>query len=263
MRSALNNRGVALLIVLLVTALLVALVFEFAYGTRVSLRAAVNFRDSQRAYFLARAGVNFAGRLLADNKKNNKLRDNLEQRDWQVIPFVSGRDVELRVRWEDEGGKINVGPLYYNTNQEWFRELLTNIEVSQDVAEKIQDAASRGNKINLITGLHQFMSDEEFNRVQSFLTVFSSGAININTAPESVLKSVLRGKTTSSDEILMSRKDKPITVLNTDINTVKYATTSDYFKVFSYATVSEYTRQVEAVIERTSLGFTIHYWRSL
>jgi hypothetical protein len=78
-----------------------------------------------------------------------------------------------------------------------------------------------------------------------------------------VLKSVLRGKTTSSDEILMSRKDKPITVLNTDINTVKYATTSDYFKVFSYATVSEYTRQVEAVIERTSLGFTIHYWRSL
>ena len=43
-----NERGVALIIVLLVTALLIALIFEFAYGTRISLRAAVNFRDSQR-----------------------------------------------------------------------------------------------------------------------------------------------------------------------------------------------------------------------
>ena len=71
-----NERGVALLIVLLVTALLLALIFEFAYGTRVSLRAAVNSRDSQRAYFLARSGVNFAGALLSDNLKNNKLQDN-------------------------------------------------------------------------------------------------------------------------------------------------------------------------------------------
>ncbi len=52
-----SNRGIALLVVLLVTALLIALIFEFAYGTRVSLRGAVNFRNSQRAYFLARSGV--------------------------------------------------------------------------------------------------------------------------------------------------------------------------------------------------------------
>src|SRR5512139_2607372 len=84
-----NDRGVALLIVLLVTALLVALVFEFAYATRVSLRAAVNFRDSQRAYYLARSGVNFAGRFLVEYKKNGKLQDHLEQ-DWLPVPFVSG-----------------------------------------------------------------------------------------------------------------------------------------------------------------------------
>ena len=66
-RKILNERGVALLIALLVTTLLIALVFEFAYGTRVSLRAAVNFRDGQRAFYLARSGVNFAGKLLSEN----------------------------------------------------------------------------------------------------------------------------------------------------------------------------------------------------
>ena len=62
-----DDRGVALIIVLLVTALLIALIFEFAYGTRISLRATVNFRNSQRAYYLARSGVNFVGRFLVAN----------------------------------------------------------------------------------------------------------------------------------------------------------------------------------------------------
>ena len=63
-RSRLNEHGVALIIVLLVTALLIALIFEFTYGTRVSLRAAVNYRNSERAHYLARSGVNMAGVVL-------------------------------------------------------------------------------------------------------------------------------------------------------------------------------------------------------
>jgi type II secretory pathway component PulK len=85
-----NDRGVALIIVLLVTALLIALIFEFAYGTRISMRSAVNFRDSQRAYYLARSGVKFAGLLLSDNLKKGKLQDQIEQRDWQVVPLMTG-----------------------------------------------------------------------------------------------------------------------------------------------------------------------------
>lgn len=264
-----TDRGVALLIALLVTTLLMALIVEFAYGTRVSLRAAVNFRDSQRAYFLARSGVNFAGKVLAENLKpdpvtgKDRKYDNLEQREWQPVPIISTGDTELLVRWEDEAGKINIGLQSYSTNQDWFQELLTNTGVSQEIVGKIKDAT--GNKIYLLGQLHQVMSDEEYGKVRDFLTTYSAGAINVNTAPEPVLRSVLKGKTASPDYILMNRKDKPITDLGgTDINIPqKYSTTSDTFKVFSYATVGGYTKQAEAVITRSSGGFTIQYWKIL
>src|SRR5512134_4084649 len=138
-----NDRGVALLIVLLVTALLMALVVEFAYATRVSLRAAVNFRDSQRAYFLARSGVNFAGKLLAENLKNGKPQDNLEQREWQPVPFVSGGDVNLVVVWEDEAGKINIANT--GTGQPSLARLEKLFEikgVSLEVLDRIKEKRS-------------------------------------------------------------------------------------------------------------------------
>jgi len=253
-----SERGVALLIALLVTTLLMAIVVEFAYGTRVSLRAAVNFRDSQRAYYLARSGVSFAGMLLAENLRNGKPRDNLEQREWQVVPIVSGGDRELRVRWEDEGGKINIGPSNFATNENWFRELLTQTGVNQEVVNRIKDAKM---KIYLVEDLHQIMSDEEYGKLRDFVTTLSDGKIDVNTASETVLKSVLVGKTTTPDTLVTSRKDKPMTVLPTDINQTPYATTSDHFKIQSYATVGGYTKQAEAVILRDKTKYTTLYWR--
>jgi type II secretory pathway component PulK len=262
-RTLHNDRGVALLIVLLVTALLVALVFEFAYGTRVSLRAAVNFRNSQRAYYLARSGVNFAGRILSDNLKNNKLQDNLKQQEWMIVPVVSGGDTELRVRWDDECGKINIGTSFYNNSLTWFRQLLEDSGITQNVVDRIRD--EKNNRINLVTELHQFLSDEEFTKVENSLTVLSDGKIDINTASEKVVQSVFKE---NANSVLMSRNNGPLISLadanNTNINKpTLYSTTSDYFKIYSHATVGEYTRQVEAVIRRSSAGFIVLYWRSL
>lgn len=256
-----NDRGVALLIVLLVTALLVALVFEFAYSTRVSLRAAVNFRDSQRAYYLARSGVNVAGRLLAEYKKNGKLQDHLEQREWFNPPFVSGGDTQLLIRWEDESGKINIGPDAYTSSVKWFGNLLEFNGIGQGVVDKIKE--EKNNKINLVSELHRFLNEEEYRKVEKDLTVISDGWIDVNTASEVVLKSVLAGKSTTAETISMSRKNGPITSLaGTDIiQKLLYNVTSDHFRVQSRATVGEYTQMVEAVIRRDTAGFTILSWR--
>lgn len=270
-----NERGVALLIVLLVTALLVALVFEFAYDSRVSLRAAANFRDSQRAYYLARSGVNFAGRLLVENKKNGNERDSLEQREWLPVPFIAGEGMLLQVRWEDECGKINIGTdsssisyLSKHPWREWFKNLLENSGIAQGVVDKIRD--EKGNRINLVPELHQFLAEEEYAKVESDLTVISDGKINVNTASEAVLKSVLAGKAMTPETILMKRKNEPITTLEgTDINLSLYSTTSNYFRVQSSATVGEFTQVVEAVISRdpavskSPAGFAVLFWRIL
>ncbi len=262
-RKTRDDRGVALLITLMVTALLIALVFEFAYGTRVSLRGAANFRDSQRAYYLARSGVNLAGRFLADILRKGKSRDYLQQ-DWQPVPVIGTGDTVVMFRWEDEAGKIKIGPAPMDlTTQDWFKELLTNTGVDQEVARKIFDTP--GVQIRLVSDLHQYMTDADYEKVKDFVTVSTSGAIDVNTATETVLRSVLRAKKTTPDFILANRRDAPIASLaETDINTSLYTTTSDVFHVYSYATVGGYTKQAEAVITRFIDGrFTIQYRKIL
>lgn len=274
-----NERGVALIIVLLVTALLIALIFEFAYGTRVSLRGTVNFRDSQRAYYLARSGVNFVGLLLNDNLKKGKLQENIEQRDWQAVPILTeASDTELKVRWEDEGGKINVTNL--TKGSDGYNRLGALFEIrglNRDILDQISAwMIEEKRNFNLLTELHRFLSDEEFRKVQDGVTVYpltlvAGNKININTASVDVLQSV--GLNPGMAGMIKERRDQEPFKTPQEISDFlgpsnvlaagQLADTSDVFKVASYATVGGYTKQVEAIIRRTSSGFSVSYWRVL
>jgi type II secretory pathway component PulK len=258
---------VALLIALLVTTLLMAVVFEFAYGTRVSLRGAVNFRDSQRAEFLARSGVTVAGKILGDNLKNSKLQDNLEQREWQVVPIISGGDTELRVRWEDEAGKINIANLSEGQQSLVRLERLFG-EKGIDLA--VLDRLKERKIIRLLGELHQIMSDEEFDKVRDFLTVYGPSQVNINTAPADVLQSL--GLSASLASLIIEKRGREPFDSRDKINafpgmdTVTAGMldlTSNIFLVQSYATVGGYTKQAEAVIRRNPGGFALLTWRIL
>lgn len=267
-QAHLRERGVALLITLLVTTLLMALVFEFAYDTRVSLRAAANFRDSQRAYFLARSGINVAGRFLAENRKQGKLQDNLEQRDWQIVPIVSAGDTELRVRWEDEVGKINIANM--SSGQESLARLETLFSLpSKRIGLDVLDRMRERKRIWLPEELHQLMSDEEYGKLRDLVTVYSgSGQIDINTAPAEVLQSLGLSESLAS-LIIEKRGREPFTKHEQITNfpgmdtttSGKLEVTSDVFFVQAYATVGGYTRQAEAVLRRSGGGFTVLYWK--
>ncbi len=257
-----NNRGVALLIVLLVTALLIALIFEFAYATRVSLRAAVNFRDSQRAYFLARSAVNVFA-------KYKDLQDNIPQGEWGVVPIVSEGDTELRIRWEDERGKIYIkGYLSDKDTVAWLTELFRIRGVDQGILTTMQ-VEYQGKQIQLLTELHQVMSDEDFGKVSGFLTVYSGQkSVNVNTASDDVLKSmgidpalILAGRPYSTKDNITGI-DTVMTAGNQNVKNF-LDVTSTVFTVYAYATVGGYTRQIEAVITRgsTTGSTTPRYWR--
>jgi general secretion pathway protein K len=267
-----NDHGVALLIVLLVTALLTALVVEFAYGTRISLRSAVNFRDSQRSYFLARSGVSFAGALLSDNLKKGKLQDNLEQRDWQIVPIVSTGDTELRIRWEDEGGKISISTVFKgNDAYKRLGKLFEILAINQDALERMVESKKN---IYLTTELHQVLSDEEFAKLKDFVTVVPLDKVNVNTAPSEVLQSL--GLSAGMAGMVVEKRNTEPFKLQNEVNAFlgnentmvagRLSVTSDVFKANSFATVGGYTKQVEAVITRTTDAynpFKISYWRAL
>jgi len=272
-----NERGVALIIVLLVTALLIALIFEFAYGTRISLRAAVNFRDSQRAAYLGRSGVNFVGRYLANNLSTNATGSNRKyddvEHDWETNPLIP----ELKVKWEDESAKIRITDVQTNTiTQAMLRSLFESKGIDRVVLDRMMESTSNINKMSLLAGMHRFMNDEDYEKVYPFLTVNPSvNRININTAPEEVLLSLgistgavslIRGKREREpiEDVLSETAIKAAFIPGTTLLATNFLTvTTNDFKVNSCATVGGYTKCIEAVINRTTSGFTVSYWRSL
>ena len=67
-----NQRGIALLLTLVILVLLVVLIVEFDYGTKINLITAGNFRDDVRATYLAKSGVAAAQAVLKDDAKNHE-----------------------------------------------------------------------------------------------------------------------------------------------------------------------------------------------
>lgn len=269
-RKLRNSRGVALLIVLLVTTLLVALIFEFAYGTRVSVNAAMNYRDSQRAYYLARSGVGYVWW----NLKN--MPDSLPHNEWHVVPIISAGDTEVRVRWEDEKGKINISSIDKDEhdndteNHDWLDLLFTNLGIDQNILNMMSDEPY--GKFGLVSELHLIMNDKDYNLVRPYLTVHSDKLININTAPLEVLKSL--GIQSENAEAMIERRistpyvnqsDAEDTMGSAVYGKVSHAltTTTQDVRIFSYVTIGEYTKQIEAVIDQGTDGFTIKYWRAM
>ena len=267
MLKRLNSRGVALLIALLVTALLIALIFEFSYATRISLNSAVNFRDSQRAYFLARSGVYAFVRY-------DRLRDLIPQGEWGVIPIISEGDTEVRIKWEDESGKIKVTEVKTDSvTRSMVQALFENKSIDTAVFDRMTEPTSEINRLSVLTGLHQYMSDEDFNKVRDSLTVspVPLDKININTASADVLQSLGISSGTVG-LILQERQKTPYTDLgkvpgigDIKINGVlvsNYLTTtsqSNIYKVYSYVAVGGYTKEVEAIVQ----GNNRLYWRAL
>jgi type II secretory pathway component PulK len=254
---------VALLIVLLVTSLLLALIFEFSYATRISLNSAINYRDSQRAYFLARAGI------YAFITYGKKLRDiYIPQGEWGIVPLISDGDTQVMIKWEDERGKLSIkGTLYDAKTLGWLTELFRIQGVNQEVLDRM---APEMNQIALLSELHQIMSDDEFGKVSKYMTVYGSGKINVNTASEVVLRSM---GVSNPSFIILQRDQKPFKDGDTIPGTTDVKTQdgqnivpthlgfveSNTFTVYSYATVGGYTKTIEAVLN----GSNISYWRAL
>ncbi len=261
-----NQRGIALLIVLLVTTLLIALVFEFAYATRISLNSAVNFRDRERAYYLARSGVY----LFA---KYQQLQDNIPQGTWGTLPYVSEGDTVVRARWEDEAGKISI-PLVVQGNDAYKRlqQLFDLKAINQDVLD-INILAKKS--FYLLSELHQVMSDEDYGKVKDLLTVVPMTKININTASLDVLKVLCRslGKDDGIASLIINRRNDAPFASTTEITNMPgmdpllasyFDVTSNTYKVYIYATVGGFSKQIEAVIQRSGGGsMTPLYWRAL
>lgn len=151
-----NQRGAALLMVATVTAVLMAVVIEFSYSTRVDLSLAKNFRDDARATFLARAGIDAGGVVLIYDYQQDEpkidyiwtdmsmssMPDELWSLAYTMPMEIGGGTVIINI--EDELSKVNINQFVNKSGVRVKNEVIERLaawiehfEIDPDIADEI------------------------------------------------------------------------------------------------------------------------------
>jgi len=128
-----TQRGIALVITLLVVALLTITVLEFSYFVQVDQHMARNALNGLQAALLARSGINLGEAFLLHD--DDPAVDAFTE-EWCPVagPDARSCDIDdasgavvlppslrLRVRIVDEGGKLNLNLVRFRSPEEWKR----------------------------------------------------------------------------------------------------------------------------------------------
>jgi len=216
-----REEGVALILTLLITAILVTLIVEVNYSTQVGLRIAGNFRNDLQAGYLAKSGVNIAISYLKFDVENTDT-DNLDE-DWaKPYPPIPVGDGFVQVVTEDESAKINVNVMGDEKAAPKIREALSRVlsilferkDVDMGILDAIMDwvdpdgetrpdgaeddyygsldppYACKNGPLDTLSELRMIkgVTDEVYGKIFKYLTIYSKdGIININTVDMEVL----------------------------------------------------------------------------
>jgi general secretion pathway protein K len=223
-----DERGVALILTLLILALLITLIFDFDAAARRELREAAAFRDDVRAFALSRAAVH-AVRALSYQDSRLKLQtgqshDGLHDLWARPIVDLPLGDGLLTARLADERGKLNLNdlgdaadPLAQKAKTDRLKRLFELLKLDPRLVDGIVDwvdadedpqpdgaesayyqslnppyrAANAPLKTVKELALIKGMTDAVVRRVQPYVTVYGGeGWVNINTADPLVIQAL-------------------------------------------------------------------------
>jgi len=230
MRKRDDERGVALLLTLLVLALLVALVLEFDSEARREYRDAAAFRDNFKINVLSRAAVQAARAVLQQDLLKDKLAGQFFDAPTDLWAFPIDKyaigDGLLTAKIDDERGKLNLNDLAAggDPNARKAKILRTKrlfelVQVSPDLVDAIVDwvdpdevpepagaetlyyqglkppyrAANAPLQTLRELRLIKGMSQDSFDKLARVVTVYpqeGQSRININTADPLVIQSL-------------------------------------------------------------------------
>ena len=140
-----NQRGIALLLTLVILVLLVTVIVEFDYGTKINLMTAGNFRDGVRATYLAKSGVAAARAALKDDAIKQGLSDDLTEFWAQPLAAFPVGEGFVSIQVTDEAGKINLNKLgdtrstVQDDTRRTLRRLFILLELDPELVSAIQD----------------------------------------------------------------------------------------------------------------------------
>ena len=223
-----DKKGIALILVIWILAILMVIVLSFAYMTKVESGSTISFKEGVEEKFIAEAGVERAAEEIIYRKINLGVpieegkEGNVWKTDGTPKTFTVG-DGTCLVRIIDESGKLDINKV----SDIVLKGLLLNIGVKDEDADTIVDSIEDWRDADDLVRLHGAESDyymslpvpykaknADFESVNElllvkgmtleilhggekqagladFVTVYSDRAqINVNAAPKEVLMAV-------------------------------------------------------------------------
>lgn len=244
-----DERGFALVITLLITALLVALTVEFADEVFVDTSARHTFVEAQQASFLAQSGIDAGSKLLLYGLNIQSYTSLADLDRLAGLLHIDDENGTVQVTIEEESGKLDINAIVNpdGTDNDKYRpvanRLFKKLGLQPDLLDAVADWIDTNNDVRTSgaeTPYYQSLqppytakngSLETFeelrlikgfdgkilNLLRPYITVFPddpnsfTAPININTAPKELL-AALDDKMTDelAQQILDYRKITPL-----------------------------------------------------
>ncbi|MHA6479095.1 type II secretion system minor pseudopilin GspK [Stutzerimonas sp. R40042] len=222
-----RQRGVALITVLLVVAIVTVVSAAMVARQQLSIRASSNQLQARQAWHYALGGEALAQAILARDLKGGEpgaaAIDHLLEPWAQPLPAFEIDQGEILVRIEDLAGRFNLNDLLRDQQPnpaavEQFRRLLLRLQISAPYAERLLDwidpdqqpSGELGAEDNVYLGLdtpyrsagrrlHDLselrllldMREEDFQRLAPYVVALPPNVpLNVNTASAMVLSSL-------------------------------------------------------------------------
>lgn len=286
-----SERGMALLMTILIVTLLSMLILDLHSRSYLSLTRARNSVNSLKAYYIMRSGVSAAMGFLELDAKVSTV-DTLAE-DWaQGVKGFPVGDGEVSIDISDEASKFNINTLINAQGTvnprpvERFGKLLKELHIDESLSlrtatwlrDNRRDFSYAFRDISELL-LVSDITPDIFVKVKNYLTVYTSRSennININTVSKEVLSSLSPLLTESLVTAIMDyRKEHPLRSIGDlkkvqGIDDVILSAFSDAlvsngmsfnFSVLAEAKVSDTVRKGFAVLNRTGDKVKVIVWK--
>ncbi|MBL7031787.1 MAG: general secretion pathway protein GspK [Nitrospira sp.] len=295
-----KNGGVALILVIWVTIILIAIVAEFSYSMRTEIRITQNFKEEEEAYQLALAGIEYAK---AEIRAVEVIQEVFVSEEGMLI---FDRDVLEPVRTKklgrgsfeyiitDEDGKLNINIATQDQLQYTFIESGLDADEAAAIADSIIDWRDT-NDLHMLNGAEEdyyrdldepysckdgpFDSIEELLLVKGMTEEILYGSI-VNEDEEKTYSGVVESLTVNGSkninvntapmvvmEAVIGINAAENIILQRDAGPVSEITgngklTSEFFTIISKGTNADGSikRLVKAVVHNRSDKMEIIYW---
>jgi len=293
-----SEKGIALVLVLVIMALMTAMVVEFVSATYTANAALSNWSQAQRLSLVARSGIALLEKFMSDqyNRYSYTYPGTVERPVANILDKFEGT---LVIKVDDENARFNLNSLVLpngtlnTTSYETFTRLLRHLKLDEQIADRISDwidpdqeprqgdteEGAKNAYMNSMDEIRLIVDEESCKKLLPFVTVYGTDTvyaniININTAPLPVLMALDDALTMElAQRIEHFRSIEPFKKPS-DIVKVsgfegplgqslmgRIVVKASTLRITSVAAENRITRIIECVAEMKGGRFVIRYWQ--